>query len=70
MIPREQEISYSASGVSTGTATWENNFPISKKLKRKKPLDLEIPFLALYPKAMVVNAGCTLDLSWGALKNI
>ena len=35
-------ISDSADGVSTGTTAVENNLAISKKLKRKKPLDPEV----------------------------
>lgn len=63
MMPWEQEISYSVGGISTGATTLENNLAISKKMKKNKLWDPEISFLALYPKAMVVNAGCTLKLS-------
>lgn len=67
-MPQEQEISYSAGGICTGTTTLENNLAISKKLKRNKSLDAEISFLDIYPEAMVVNANSTLELSGGALK--
>lgn len=62
-MPWEQEISYSVGGISTGATTLEDNLAISKKLKRNKLLDPEISFLALDSKAMVINFGCTLELS-------
>lgn len=68
-MPQEQEISYSACDIFTGTTTLDNNLVISKEAEEDQALDSEISFLDIYPKAMVVNADCTLELSGGALKN-